>query len=168
MKYTVLKNTTKQAKTIIERYYNATATSLNDVYNNYSIFKARAEKEIKDSMQENGGRGYKIISYCINNFTCGYIGIYEAENGAKYKALYYFTHCNNIVIPLEQLEEATAEAENGKKYDFEEFKKDYDSLNPIIKEKLKDSNIILTSMSQAESLMKASKMFSVLMDLTSK
>lgn len=51
---------------------------------------------------------------------------------------------------------------------FDNFKKDYDDLNPIIKEKLAESDIILTSQEQADDLMRMSKIFSLMMDMTSK
>lgn len=52
---------TKRQQQIMNSYKNSTAYSLQDVYANYSVYKARAEKEIKQEMTNNGGWGYKIL-----------------------------------------------------------------------------------------------------------
>ena len=53
---------------------------------------------------------------------------------------------------------------------FQNFKKEYDSLNPEIKKRLakvlKEKGIILTTREQIETIMKLSKAFSIMLDLT--
>ena len=99
MNYTVLNENTQKAQHIINGYKRASATSLFEVYKSYSYYKARAEKEIKDSMAENDGSDYRIISYCINNFTCGYKGAGVNKEGKKCRGLFYFTKNSTIFIP---------------------------------------------------------------------
>ena len=48
---------TKAQKQILDKYNKATAYSLDDVYANYSVFKARAERQILNEMESVGGWG---------------------------------------------------------------------------------------------------------------
>lgn len=48
-------------------------------------------------------------------------------------------------------------------FDFESFKKRYEGLHPEIKERLAKSNVLITSEEEAESIMKLSEGFSLLM-----
>ena len=64
---------TKAQRQIINNYNRATAYSLDDVYANYSLFKARAEKQILAEMESVGGWGYKITGANSNTFSCAYL-----------------------------------------------------------------------------------------------
>ena len=64
---------TKRQQQILNSYEKSTAYSLQDVYANYSVYKARAEKEIKQEMIDNGGWGYKILGANSCQFSCAYL-----------------------------------------------------------------------------------------------
>ena len=64
---------TKAQQQIINNYNRATAYSLNDVYANYSAFKARAEKQILSEMESVNGWGYKILGANSCTFSCAYL-----------------------------------------------------------------------------------------------
>lgn len=70
---------TKKQQAIIDNYKRATACGLDDVYANYSVFKARAEKQILDEMESVGGWGYKITGANSNTFSCAYLKQNEAN-----------------------------------------------------------------------------------------
>ena len=64
---------TKRQQQIIDNYNKSTSYSLDDVYNNYSVYKARAERQIINEMQAVGGWGYKIIGANSCSFSCAYL-----------------------------------------------------------------------------------------------
>jgi hypothetical protein len=64
---------TKAQQQIINNYNRATAYSLNDVYASYSVFKARAEKQILNEMESVNGWGYKILGANSCTFSCAYL-----------------------------------------------------------------------------------------------
>lgn len=47
----------------------------------------------------------------------------------------------------------------------EQFKEDYDNLHPEIKERLANSDVMVTSKKEAEDIMRISKMFSIMMGM---
>ena len=71
---------TKRQQQIISNYNRSTAYSLHDVYMYYSIYKARAEKDILQEMQNNGGWGYKILGANSCQFSCAYL-MTDKESG---------------------------------------------------------------------------------------
>lgn len=70
---------TKKQQAIIDNYKRATAYRLDDVYANYSVFKARAERQILKEMEKCGGWGYKILGANCNAFSCAYLKQNEAN-----------------------------------------------------------------------------------------
>lgn len=70
---------TKKQQAIIDNYNRATAYSLDDVYANYSVFKARAERQILNEMESVGGWGYKILGANSCTFSCAYLKQNEAN-----------------------------------------------------------------------------------------
>ena len=71
---------TKRQQQVINNYERSNAYGLQDVYTNYSVYKARAEKEIKQEMIDNNGWGYKILGANSCQFSCAYL-MNNAENG---------------------------------------------------------------------------------------
>lgn len=71
---------TKKQQQIINTYHKSTNYSLDDVYTNYSVFKARAERQILNEMQSVDGWGYKILGANTCSFSCAYLR-QNAENG---------------------------------------------------------------------------------------
>jgi hypothetical protein len=64
---------TKKQQAIINNYNKSMAYCLDDVYATYSVFKARAEKQILNEMESVGGWGYKITGANSNTFSCAYL-----------------------------------------------------------------------------------------------
>lgn len=64
---------TKKQQAIIDNYKRATARCLDDIYANYSVFKARAERQILNEMESVNGWGYKITGANCNTFSCAYL-----------------------------------------------------------------------------------------------
>ena len=71
---------TKRQQQIIDTYNRSNNYSLNDVYTNYSVFKARAERDILNKMASVGGWGYKILGANSCAFSCAYLR-QNAEHG---------------------------------------------------------------------------------------
>ena len=71
---------TKRQHQIISNYERSTDYSLQDVYANYSVYKARAEKDIISEMVNNGGWGYKILGANSCQFSCAYL-MTDKESG---------------------------------------------------------------------------------------
>jgi hypothetical protein len=71
---------TKKQQQIISNYNKSTNYSLDDVYSNYSVFKARAERDILNEMASVDGWGYKILGANSCAFSCAYLR-QNAENG---------------------------------------------------------------------------------------
>ena len=63
---------TKKAQYFIYRYNTATATDLRECYNNPSTAKTRADFFCRMQMHEEGGQGYKVISYNCMKFSVGW------------------------------------------------------------------------------------------------
>lgn len=59
------------------------------VYERPSYNKMSIENELKEEMQQQGGRNYKVCSYN----TCTFTAAFEDD-----KYIYYFTKCNNYKI----------------------------------------------------------------------
>lgn len=53
-------------------YINSNATDLDDVYSNYSIYKARAYNRCRDLMLDMNGWGLRILSHNSQAFTVGF------------------------------------------------------------------------------------------------
>lgn len=70
---------TKAQQQIIHNYNRATAHSLDDVYANYSVFKARAERQILNEMESVNGWGYKILGANSCTFSCAYLKQNEVD-----------------------------------------------------------------------------------------
>ena len=67
-----IKANTKQGQAYETRYNRATACTLSDCYRNPSTNKTRADYLCRRMMMEEGGQGYKVISYNCNFFTVGW------------------------------------------------------------------------------------------------
>lgn len=71
-------------------YNNSKATSIGDVYDNASVYKWRAEHNIKDSIAKDAtAHGYRILSHNCNFFTAGYLK--DLDDGVR---LIVKTHAN--------------------------------------------------------------------------
>lgn len=77
---------TKRDTAIVERYENATARTLYDVYDNFSYAKANAFEYCKRLMADKNGRGLKILGANCFMFTAAFK--YEVD-GVEY--LMYIT-----------------------------------------------------------------------------
>lgn len=60
---------TKKAQGYLDAYRRSRHTRLSDCYGSYSTDKARADKECRSWMEDEGGEGYRIISFCRNFFS---------------------------------------------------------------------------------------------------
>lgn len=85
-----INNTTKQAKRYIDAYNRSEIYSLNQAYGRPSNEKTRADYSCRMMMQEEGGHGYKIISYNTFQFSVAWI----SGNSLRIE-----TACNSFVIP---------------------------------------------------------------------
>lgn len=98
-KCTVLKNTTKKATNLLNKYNYSIARyscrTLNDCYSSYSVFKAQAYEDIRKECIENGGYALTIPTYNSNTFSEAYIMVVE---GVEW--LIYHTHYNKYAIKL--------------------------------------------------------------------
>ena len=88
--------TKNQLKAKYQEYLGAPYRYVSDVYDRPSVNKLRAERDILDYMIDNGGYGYRVMSYNSRIFTVGYI-IYN-EKG---KCFVYDTAYNEYVLPLD-------------------------------------------------------------------
>ena len=64
---------TVRGSRFIDSYNRATARRLSDVYGSYSCAKACAENDCLRWCAEEGGHGFKIISYNCNFFTAAWL-----------------------------------------------------------------------------------------------
>ena len=87
-----INNNTKQARHFINAYNRSEIYSLNQAYEKPSTDKTRADYNCRMMMQEEGGHGYKIISYNPFQFSVAWI----AGNALRIE-----TACNSFVIPNE-------------------------------------------------------------------
>ena len=85
-----IKNTTKQAERYINAYNRSDIYSLNQAYGKPSTEKTRADYSCRMMMQQEGGHGYKIISYNTFQFSAAWI----SGNSLRIE-----TACNSLVIP---------------------------------------------------------------------
>ena len=85
-----IKNTTKQAERYINAYNRSNIYNLNQAYGKPSTEKTRADYSCRMMMQEEGGHGYKIISYNTFQFSAAWI----SGNSLRIE-----TACNSFIIP---------------------------------------------------------------------
>ena len=85
-----LKNNSKKAQAYINAYNRSDIYSLNQAYGKPSTEKTRADYNCHMMMQQEGGHGYKIISYNTFQFSVAWI----AGNALRVE-----TACNSFVIP---------------------------------------------------------------------
>ena len=85
-----IKNTTKQAERYINAYNRSDIYSLNQAYGKPSTEKTRADYSCRMMMQQEGGHGYKIISYNTFQFSAAWI----SGNSLRIE-----TACNSFIIP---------------------------------------------------------------------
>lgn len=85
-----INNSTKQARHFINAYNRSETYTLNQAYAKSSTAKTRADYNCRMMMQEEGGHGYKIISYNTFQFTAAWI----SGNSLRIE-----TACNSFVIP---------------------------------------------------------------------
>lgn len=78
---------TKRQQQIIDNYNKSTNYCLNDVYANYSVYKARAERQILNDMTSENGWGYKILGANSCAFSCAYLR-QNAQHG-QIEIVYY-------------------------------------------------------------------------------
>ena len=74
-----IKPTTKRGQSFIDAYNDSRINSLRSCYCKYSKEKAKAENDCLSWMHQENGHNFKIISYCRNFFTCGWI----TDNGLR-------------------------------------------------------------------------------------
>ena len=85
-----LNNNTKKAQAYIDAYKRSSISNIYEAYANPSTEKTRADYSCRMMMQEEGGHGYKIISYNTFQFSVAWI---------TGNALRIETACNSFVIP---------------------------------------------------------------------
>lgn len=85
-----INNNTKKAHAYINAYNRSETYTLNQAYANPSTAKTSADYKCRMMMQEEGGHGYKIISYNTFQFSVAWI----AGNALRIE-----TACNSFVIP---------------------------------------------------------------------
>ena len=85
-----INNTTKQAERYINAYNRSNIYNLNQAYGKPSTEKTRADYSCRMMMQEEGGHGYKIISYNTFQFPAAWI----SGNSLRIE-----TACNSFIIP---------------------------------------------------------------------
>ena len=85
-----INNNTKQAERYINAYNCSSIFTLREAYANPSTEKTRADYSCRMKMQEEGGHGYKIISYNTFQFSVAWI----AGNALRVE-----TAANSFVIP---------------------------------------------------------------------
>jgi hypothetical protein len=78
---------TKRQMQIINSYNKSNNYSLDDVYTSYSVFKARAEKDILNEMTSVDGWGYKILGANSCAFSCAYLK--QDDNDGNIKIVYH-------------------------------------------------------------------------------
>ena len=85
-----LNNNTKQAERYINAYNRSDIYSLNQAYGRPSTEKTRADYSCRMMMENEGGHGYKIISYKTFQFSAAWI----SGNSLRIE-----TACNSFIIP---------------------------------------------------------------------
>ena len=85
-----INNNTKKAQAYINAYNRSDIYSLNQAYGRPSTEKTRADYSCRMMMQEEGGHGYKIISYNTFQFSVAWI----AGDALRVETAY-----NSFIIP---------------------------------------------------------------------
>ena len=85
-----INHNTKQAERYINAYNRSSIFTLREAYANPSTEKTRADYSCRMKMQEEGGHGYKIISYNTFQFSVAWIAG---------DALRIETAANSFIIP---------------------------------------------------------------------
>ena len=85
-----INNNTKKAQAFINAYNRSDIFTLREAYANPSTEKTRADYSCRMMMENEGGHGYKIISYNTFQFSVAWIAG---------KDLRIETACNSFVIP---------------------------------------------------------------------
>ena len=85
-----INNNTKKAQAFINAYNRSSISTLREAYANPSTAKTDADYSCRMMMQEEGGHGYKIISYNTFQFSVAWI----SGNSLRIE-----TACNSFVIP---------------------------------------------------------------------
>ena len=85
-----INNNTKKAQSFINAYNRSSIFTLREAYAKPSTDKTRADYNCRMMMQEEGGHGYKIISYNTFQFSVAWIAG---------DALRIETACNSFIIP---------------------------------------------------------------------
>ena len=68
-----MKSTSQKAQQYIQGYRRSYHDRLADCYGTYSYAKGRAQAELLEQMNNTGGHGFRIISFCRMFFTCGWM-----------------------------------------------------------------------------------------------
>lgn len=84
-----IKANTKKGQYFIYAYNRATLSSVTEAYNRPSTEKTRAEYFCRRAMIEEGGQGYRVISYNTFSFSCGW---------RNKKGIHIETACNSYQI----------------------------------------------------------------------
>ena len=87
-------------KDAYKRYLESYNYTLSDCYSNWSCYKENAFSYCENSRKKYEGRGGKIVSYCLTNFSYGFIGVINGK-----KAFFYITRDYDRYIYLEDLED---------------------------------------------------------------
>ena len=69
----VFKASNKNGQRVIEMYNRLTGYYLSDIYNNYSVYKARAWDECHTLFINEGGTRFRVGSANSFGFTCGWV-----------------------------------------------------------------------------------------------
>ena len=85
-----INNNTKQAERYINAYNRSSIFTLREAYANPSTEKTSADYTCRMMMQEEGGHGYKIISYNTFQFSAAWM----AGNALRIETAY-----NSFIIP---------------------------------------------------------------------
>lgn len=76
----------------IKHHVKAYKTNLRECYSTWSNAKDNAFKHCRDLFLQYKGENFKIISHNVNEFSVGFVGVYEGQ-----KAFFYITKSHNRV-----------------------------------------------------------------------
>ena len=85
-----INNNTKKAQAFINAYNRSSIFTIREAYANPSTAKTNADYSCRMMMENEGGHGYKIISYNTFQFSAAWI----SGNSLRIE-----TACNSFVIP---------------------------------------------------------------------
>ena len=85
-----INNNTKKAQAFINAYNRSSIFTIREAYANPSTAKTNADYSCRMMMENEGGHGYKIISYNTFQFSVAWI----SGNSLRIE-----TACNSFVIP---------------------------------------------------------------------